>query len=156
MFGGDRAGAMPARVRVCALAAACVTMVVAGCTDDSTTKPAAAGTSPTSTALQADDEVACATAQTTAQRLADATAGWSPRLHPFDAKFQAAILKYANDFEVLADQATSDSVQAGIRDSALAFADLATAMARHDQSGFQAALEATKTEYAKLKVICAF
>jgi hypothetical protein len=156
VFGGDRAGLRPARVRVSALAAVCVTVVLTGCSNDSSTTPDATTTSPTSTALQAADEIACSTAQTTARRLAAATADWSPRLHPFDAKFQATILKYANELEVTAEQATSDSVQTGMRSSAIAFADLSTAMARHDKAAFATALEETKTEYAKLKVICSF
>ena len=130
------------------------TLAASGCSTSNATKPVAATGGTPSAATQAGDALACDAVQTLVARLTADTAKWSPTIQPFDSKIQATILDFANNLEVEAVKATSENIQAQVRATALAFADLSTAMSRHDRAKFDQAIAQTRVEYKKLKPLC--
>ncbi len=145
---------MPRHSMWVVVAALCLPLTLAGCTSSKDATQPLAQSSATTTALQAEDALACDAVGTTISRLTAATAKWSPQTQPFDPQAETEILHFANDLAVEGDQATSEGVQAAVHASALAFADLSTAMSHHDRAMFDTAISRTKVEYAALKQVC--
>jgi hypothetical protein len=100
------------------------------------------------------DVRACAGVQGVIGHLTSSTAGWSPNLNPFDKAISTQIRLLSGDLDKQAPQAQTPHIRQVVHANALAFAALADAMVRKDNTGVIHAIGGTKTAFRELKKVC--